>query len=941
MKLRVPRRWVCCLFVFVLGMGGDEALARRPNPVILGGDYRYQPYEFLDKAGRPTGYNIDLAWAIADVMGLDVQIRLGPWSSIRRKLAAGHLHALPGMFQSPEREEQFDFSTPHIIIHHSAFARKGTPPIRSLEDLSGRSLVVQKGDILHDFLVEKGVSGRLTAVETQAQALKELAAGRFEYALTAKLPGVYWIRELELEGIRPVGPPFLPSRYCFAFPKGRYPELVSAVNEGLAILNQTGRYAEIYEKWLGPLQDRNTGLSRSLFPWILGTLGGLGLLLAGAFYWNWTIRRSVNRQTVRLRKEIEERKTAEQALHRWGQIFEHAQWGIAVGSADGERFEMLNSHYAHLHGYTVAELLERPISAVRPRDGKAQLKEQIRIAHERGHYRYQTDHCRKDGTLFPVEVDVTAVRNTDGQVAYRVVHLQDISERLAAEAALRESRNRFRMLAESIDEVFWLTARGKTEKFIYVSPAYERVWGRLPAEIYENPGAWMEALHPEDRERVLEKFRAFFAGRETLSVEYRIVHPNGGIRWIWDRGFDAGMDADGVSCFAGLAQDITERKADERERDRLHRMLQTIRACDQILVTARSEAEMLRSVCRILVEVGGFVIAWVGFSRSDDDPTLLPVASWGDENGILDRILHASPDVGEGAGPVRKALQSGRTVLVSDVAEGAVPSSWQPLAAERGVHSAIVLPLFLNGTVIGAVHVCGGQPHAFDAAEQTMLEEMADDLAFAIGVLREREAHRQAEIRLRESEGRLKAVLEAVQVGIILVNAETHEVVDANPAALRLLRRPLEDVRGQVCHQLLCPTDEGNCPITDLHQEVDNSERELLTADGGSLSILKTVVRVQLEGQEHLLESFIDISERKAAEAEREKLIDELQKALSEIRTLRGFLPICASCKKIRDDEGYWHQIESYIQRRADVDFTHSICPDCQDRLYGDLFDDE
>ena len=80
-----------------------------------------------------------------------------------------------------------------------------------------------------------------------------------------------------------------------------------------------------------------------------------------------------------------------------------------------------------------------------------------------------------------------------------------------------------------------------------------------------------------------------------------------------------------------------------------------------------------------------------------------------------------------------------------------------------------------------------------------------------------------------------------------------------------------------------------------------------------------------------------DIAERKQAEEEREKLISKLQKALDNIKTLKGLLPICASCKKIRDDKGYWNQIEAYIRDRSDAEFSHSVCPDCVEKLYPDL----
>jgi hypothetical protein len=81
----------------------------------------------------------------------------------------------------------------------------------------------------------------------------------------------------------------------------------------------------------------------------------------------------------------------------------------------------------------------------------------------------------------------------------------------------------------------------------------------------------------------------------------------------------------------------------------------------------------------------------------------------------------------------------------------------------------------------------------------------------------------------------------------------------------------------------------------------------------------------------------LDITDRKAAEHEREQLISQLQEALASIKTLRGLVPICAACKKIRDDSGFWNQLESYLHTHTEAEFSHGICPECVGRLYGDL----
>jgi len=139
-----------------------------------------------------------------------------------------------------------------------------------------------------------------------------------------------------------------------------------------------------------------------------------------------------------------------------------------------------------------------------------------------------------------------------------------------------------------------------------------------------------------------------------------------------------------------------------------------------------------------------------------------------------------------------------------------------------------------------------------------------------LDVLRHRVAHllraRQAEEALRESEERLKTILDSMRTGMVIIDAQTHVIVDANPVAIEMIGAPKEQIVGSVCHKYICPAEKGQCSITDLGQKVDNSERVLLKANGKSVPILKTVVSVMLDGREHLLGSFVDITERKRLE---------------------------------------------------------------------------
>ncbi len=176
----------------------------------------------------------------------------------------------------------------------------------------------------------------------------------------------------------------------------------------------------------------------------------------------------------------------------------------------------------------------------------------------------ELDVIRASGRVGAGEMNVSTAE-WQGESVY-VISLRDITERREAEEALRESEERFRQMADNIQDLFWLVAPDTEEepaKILYVSPAYESIWGRSRESVYADPNSWLDAIHSDDRDRVVPAVDAQRTGEQTLR-EYRILRPDGTIRWVSDRAFPIIDERGEVLRVAGITEDITDRKQTEQ-----------------------------------------------------------------------------------------------------------------------------------------------------------------------------------------------------------------------------------------------------------------------------------------------------------------------------------------------------------------------------------------
>jgi PAS domain S-box-containing protein len=283
---------------------------------------------------------------------------------------------------------------------------------------------------------------------------------------------------------------------------------------------------------------------------------------------------AVNRalEETRLRRE---RAIAAQALviaeAKFRGLFENSVTGIYQTSPDG-RLLAANPALARIAGYESPEAMIAAVGNlaeqvyVDPVD-RARFQQQIQ-AHGvvQG---FEARMRRPDGTPFWISSNAWLARDRDGRVCYEG-ELEDITARKLAGQQLRESEERFRQLAENINEVFWITDVTK-EQIIYISPAYETVWGRPREDLYRSSQAWVQSIHREDQTRVLEAVRQK-QPQGTYDETYRILRPDGTVRWIHDKAFPVRSDDGTVQRIVGVAEDITEARLLEEKFLRAQRL---------------------------------------------------------------------------------------------------------------------------------------------------------------------------------------------------------------------------------------------------------------------------------------------------------------------------------------------------------------------------------
>ena len=468
--------------------------------------------------------------------------------------------------------------------------------------------------------------------------------------------------------------------------------------------------------------------------------------------------------------DLSARHQAEEALRhqeaRLRAILETAVEGIITIDERGT-MESLNPAAEHLFGYRADEAVGRNVNLLMPSPYHEKHDRYLANYRATGERKIigigrEVMGRRKDGTVFPLDLSVSEVQLGGRRIFTGFV--RDLTRRKRADAALRDSEERFRQVVKNIDEVFWISDVAKNE-MLFISAGYERIWGQTRASLHASPRRWLAAIHPQDRARVL---RAALQKqtRGDYDEEYRIVRPDGTQRWIRDRAFPIRDAAGVVYRIAGVAEDITARRREEQRRRLQYEVARLLAAADTLEATV---PKLLHAVA------AAFDWAVGEFWEASGEPEKLRVVQvWHAPGAKLAAFVRHSRKLAFGLfdGLPGRVLSSRQPEWIPVLAE--CPHFLRPRAAARaGLRAALAFPILVNQHTRGVM--------AFltrgNAAPDADLIELFASLGSQIGQFMER---RRAEEALREAHEFSKQVVAGAAGGIIVYD-RAGRFVDWNP----------------------------------------------------------------------------------------------------------------------------------------------------------------
>ncbi|MEP7137414.1 MAG: PAS domain S-box protein, partial [Chloroflexota bacterium] len=337
------------------------------------------------------------------------------------------------------------------------------------------------------------------------------------------------------------------------------------------------------------------------------------------------------------------------------------------------------------------------------------------------------------------------LRDKDGKSHGSIGLFQDITERKQAEEALQKSEERFSKAFQSSPTIITITQLSNG-KLLEVNEAFEKIMGFTRAEVRGKTtvelGIWRDKA---DRDNITE---IIGTNGQLKNAELQFRTKSGPYITCY---YSAEIiDLEGEKCLLSTIEDITERKKSELRVLHLNRLYVTISQINQTIVHARDKDSLFREICRVTIDHGRFRMAWIGL-LDESGERINPTIFAGAELGYLENLEIKYRDMTTGSGPTGTAVREGQCIICQDIASDPRMALWREPALERGYRSSAAVPIREQGHVIGALTVYASEPYGFDSEDKELLEQIGQDVSFALDSINAEIKREHAEANLAEA----------------------------------------------------------------------------------------------------------------------------------------------------------------------------------------------
>jgi PAS domain S-box-containing protein len=379
-------------------------------------------------------------------------------------------------------------------------------------------------------------------------------------------------------------------------------------------------------------------------------------------------------------------------------------------------------------------------------------------------------------------VHVEAVRDRANRRMQCRLSLTDITGRRRAETALLEASQFNEQIVTDARE--GVIVYDPDLKYQIWNPFMEELTGVTAAEVIgKHP---LEAFPFLEAAGVMEQLKLALAGKNCATVDFHFQAPRSGRSgWVSDTNAPLRNAKGEIIGVIGIVSDITRRKQAEERVAQLNRVQAILIGINRAIVHIPDRQKLLDEVCQLAVKLGGFKLAWFGMTAPDG--TVQPTAQAG-ATAYLKGIRVVTRDEPKGRGPVGTAIRENRAVMVEDINRDPRMAPWRERARGFGLRYLAAFPIRIEGKAVGAFSVYAPEAGFFDDNELALLNQVSDDISFALTAISDQAARRQAEDALRKSEARFKLIFDTVPVGIAFhtVHPDGSFTRNINPAHLRI-----------------------------------------------------------------------------------------------------------------------------------------------------------